>query len=319
MLLLRVASALIPISLLIFFLRRTSRKSPHYLQGKVVVVTGASSGLGAACAKLFHSIGCKVVLCGRNQETLQQVADSLIASDVADEYCPLHRYAPKIVLMDLADLASIPVAADAAAAAFGGAVDVLVNNAGVSYRGEIATTELSVDERLLTVNYLGQVALTKALLPRLLEDKEDGDRSHIVAVSSVQGKMSIPFRSAYSASKHALQSFFDCLRAETAGTRLSVHVISPGYIATNLSVNAVTGAGGTYGVVDETTAKGLAPEVVAERLVEMIFKEEAEVVLADTHVKLAIALRALCPALFFWFMNRRALKHRQSIAAKKLD
>ena len=81
----------------------------------------------------------------------------------------------------------------------------------------------------------------------------------------------------------------------------------------------MTGAGGTYGVVDETTAKGLAPEAVAERLLEMIFEEEAEVVLADTHVKLAVALRALCPALFFWFMKRRALKHRQSIAAKKLD
>ena len=230
-----------------------------------MVVTGASSGVGAACAKAFHSIGCKLILCGRNTQTLQEVADSLSATD---EFSAIHRYPPKVVRLDLADLASIPATAAAIVRAFDGRVDILVNNAGMSYRGEIESTKLSVDERLFTVNYLGQVALTKALLPQLLEEKDDGCQSHVVAVSSVQGmglmegmvllvwicnrkhitsetnwflcmesihaysepspysgKISIPFRSAYSSSKHALQSFFDCLRSETANTRLSVHVL----------------------------------------------------------------------------------------------
>ena len=112
-----------------------------------------------------------------------------MATAAADEYSCVHHYAPKLVRIDLADLPSIPSAAAAIADAFGGRVDVLVNNAGMSYRGEIDSTELEVDQRLLAVNYLGQVALTKALLPRLLEDKEDGCRSHVVAVSSVQGKV----------------------------------------------------------------------------------------------------------------------------------
>lgn len=309
--LLRVASAIIPISLLYFFLRRINRKSPHYLQGKVVVITGASSGVGEACARLFHSIGCKLVLCGRNLDSLQQVTDSLVASAQADEFSCLHLYAPKIVRLDLADLPSIPAAAAAIVATFGGRVDVLVNNAGMSYRGEIESTTLQVDQTLLAVNYLGQVALTKALLPHLLEDKEDGCRSHVIAVSSVQGLISIPFRSAYSASKHALQAFFDCLRSENANTRLSVHVLSPSYINTNLSLNAMTGSGLNYGRLDETTAQGFAPASVAERLLDMILKDEPEVVMADAHIRMAILMRALTPALFFWFMNKRAAKTRQ--------
>ena len=118
---------------------------------------------------------------------MQQVADSLTAADAADELSSVHRYPPKVVRLDLADLPSIPASASAIAAAFDGRVDILVNNAGMSYRGEIDSTRLEVDERLFTVNYLGQVALTKALLPKLLEEKDDGCRSHVVAVSSVQG------------------------------------------------------------------------------------------------------------------------------------
>ena len=86
---------------------------------------------------------------------------------------------------------------------------------------------------------------------------------------------------------------------------------SPSYIKTNLSINAVTGSGSSYGRLDETTAKGFAPSAVAERLVDMILKDEPEVVMADAHIRLAVVLRALAPALFFWFMKKRVEKNRK--------
>jgi dehydrogenase/reductase SDR family protein 7B len=130
----------------------------------------------------------------------------------------------------------------------------------------------------------------------------------VVAISSVQGKLTIPFRSAYAASKHALQSFCDCLRAETAGSCLSVHVVSPGYIKTNLSVNALTGDGSTYGVLDETTAGGASPDDVADVVMETILRGDQDVVMAPLHNKLAIVLSSVLPNLFSKLMKRRALK-----------
>lgn len=122
-------------------------------------------------------------------------------------------------------------------------IDILVNNAGISCRGNVLTTDLEVYQQLMLTNFFGQVALTKAILPSMV-DKRSG---HIVVVSSVQGVMAIPSRSAYAASKHATQAFFDSLRAEVADYNVNVTVVSPGYIKTELSLNALTGSGGKYG------------------------------------------------------------------------
>jgi len=307
----RIASLVIPVSLLYFFLKKSRRKSPLALQGKVVVVTGASSGLGASCAKLFHEIGCRVVLCGRNVDVLNETAKTL-ASSSSSANPFIHFYNPKCVQLDLANLSTIPASAKKILEAFG-TVDILINNAGISYRGEIETTDIDVDVKIMTVNYFGQVALTKALLSHLLrKDEVDPSTAHIVAISSVQGKISIPFRSAYAASKHALQSFFDCLRAEVSGTPLSIHVLSPGYIKTNLSLNAMTGDGTNYGIIDDNTAQGMSPDQVAEEVLEMILKDKPDIVLARLKIRVAVYLRALIPALYFSLMGKRAIKQRSS-------
>lgn len=124
-----------------------------------------------------------------------------------------------------------------------GHIDILINNGGVSVRSDVLSTAMDVDIKVMLVNYFGTVALTKAVLPTMLKRKE----GRIVCVSSVQGKFSLPHRSAYSASKHAMQAFCDSLRAEVAEHNVKVLCVSPGYINTALSLNALTGSGRSYG------------------------------------------------------------------------
>ncbi|XP_049730748.1 dehydrogenase/reductase SDR family member 7B isoform X1 [Elephas maximus indicus] len=274
-----------------------------YLQDAVVVITGATSGLGRECAKVFHAAGAKLVLCGRNREALEELTRELAAPSATKA----QTYKPYAVTFDLADPGAI-VAATAEILQCFGHVDILVNNAGISYRGTITDTTVDVDKRVMETNYFGPVALTKALLPSMIERRQ----GHVVVISSIQGKISIPFRSAYAASKHATQAFFDCLRAEVEQHEIEVTVISPGYIHTNLSRNAITADGSRYGAMDETTAQGRNPADVAKDVLSAVGKKKKDVILADLLPFLAVYLRTLAPGLFFGLMASRARKERKS-------
>lgn len=270
------------------------------LRDAVVVVTGASSGLGKECAKAFHGAGARLVLCGRDAARLEVVAQELTGTGAQETH------APKMVVFDLSDTDAVGRAADEILSCFG-RVDVLINNAGISYRGNIIDTHLSVQRGVMETNYFGPVALTQALLPSMIQRRS----GHIVVISSVQGKIAIPCRSAYAASKHATQAYFDCLRAEIEQHGIPVTVISPGYIRTNLSLNAVTADGGRYGVLDKTTAAGSDPGDVAQSVLRAVRLKSKDVVLAGPLPTLAIYLRTLCPTLFFKIMSSRARKEQK--------
>lgn len=274
------------------------------LRDTVVVITGASSGLGKECAKVFHSAGARLVLCGRDSSRLQQVVHELTGQ------CPQGEviHAPKMVVFDLADTDAVGRAAEEILSCYG-RVDVLINNAGISYRGNIVDTQLSVQREVMETNYFGPVALTQALLPSMIQRRS----GHIVVISSVQGKIALPCRSAYAASKHATQAYFDCLRAEMDQYGIPVTVISPGYIRTNLSVNAVTGDGSKHGVLDKSTAAGSDPKDVARSVLRAVSLKSKDVVLAGPLPTLAIYLRTLCPALFFKIMSSRARKEQRTV------
>ncbi|XP_025096684.1 LOW QUALITY PROTEIN: dehydrogenase/reductase SDR family member 7B-like [Pomacea canaliculata] len=292
-----------PIALLGLVAYFLMHKKKLDVRGKVVLITGSSSGLGEACAKAFFKCGCRVILAGRSEEKLQMVKQSLISIKLK----ATHDYhEPAILVWDLEDLNSVQQKAQQALAIYGG-VDIIINNAGISYRGLIKDTTLSVDQKLMTVNYFGHVALIKALLPALLSQNS----GHIVGISSIQGKISIPYRSAYSASKHALQAFFDCLRAELADSNVRVSLVSPGYINTSLSTNAVTGDGSKYGILDKTTESGMSADFVAEKVVNAVIQVQEEVVLAPSVHKAAILLRSVLPGVYFWIMASRARKQRK--------
>ncbi|XP_060147035.1 dehydrogenase/reductase SDR family member 7B isoform X3 [Globicephala melas] len=272
------------------------------VRNAVVVITGATSGLGRECARVFHAAGAKLVLCGRNAEALEELTRELAASRATE----VQTHKPSMVTFDLTDPGAIVGAAAEILQCFG-YVDVLINNAGISYRGTIVDTSLDVDKRVMETNYFGPVALTKALLPSMIRRRQ----GHVVAISSIQGKISVPFRSAYAASKHATQAFFDCLRAEVEQHDIEVTVVSPGYIHTNLSLNAVTADGSKYGVMDKTTAQGRSPSQVARDVLAAVGKKKKDVVLADVAPSLAVYLRTLAPRLFFSLMASRARKEQK--------
>ncbi|CAJ0965321.1 unnamed protein product [Ranitomeya imitator] len=345
---------------LVRLLRRL--RSSAYIQDAVVVITGATSGLGKECAKVFYKAGAQLVLCGRNEEGLKDLINELcrirkgsvqgsysLARDSDESHtailgtapgteersvrlhvflcdrtlqsecrqqrrvlpCDTHPslaqfHKPHIVIFDLSDVEAVANAAKEILQLVG-KVDILINNAGISYRGTILNTKVSVDRMIMDTNYFGPVALTKALLPSMIKNK----RGHIVAISSVQGKISIPFRSAYSASKHATQAFCDCLRAEMVPHDIAVTVVSPGYIQTNLSLNAVTDDGSRYGVMDKNTAEGRTPEEVARIVFRAVGERSKDVLVAGLVPTLAVYLRALAPKIFFSIMAARAKKERK--------
>lgn len=210
---------------------------------------------------------------------------------------------PVIVQLDLADLNSIQEKVKQILDIYQ-YIDILINNGGISVRSEVMKTSIDVDLKVMLVNYLGTVAMTKAVLPSMVNRKE----GHIVCVSSVQGKFAIPHRSAYTASKHALQAFCDSLRSEVDIHNVKVTVISPGYINTALSMNALTGSGQSYGQLDAATASGANPDTMARQILSEVLKGSKDVIIAPLAPRIAYYLRYFCPRLYFWVMAKRARK-----------
>ncbi|KAM6962890.1 dehydrogenase/reductase SDR family member 7B [Aplochiton taeniatus] len=304
----RIMGSMVPLTLgglgLLLLFRVLHRLRPGTsIQDKVVVITGASSGLGKECARVFHAKGARLVLCGRDSTRLRELIQELTTK--APEL-KLETHIPQIVTFDLADKDTVLKASEGILSCYG-QVDVLINNAGISYRGNILDTNISVQRDVMETNYFGTIALTQALLPSMVS-RHSG---HIVVISSVQGKIAIPYRSAYAASKHATQAYFDCLRAEVERYGIPVTVISPGYIKTNLSLNAVTGTGSKYGVLDKNTAMGMDPSEVALVVLKAVRQRSKDILLAGTLPTLAVYLRTLWPALFFRLMASRARKEQK--------
>lgn len=225
--------------------------------------------------------------------------------------------------LDLADLNSLPEKVAKILQIFGH-VDILVNNGGISVRSDVVSAAIDVDIKVMMVNYFGSVAMTKAVLPSMQQRGE----GKIVYISSVQGKFAIPFRSAYAASKHALSAFTDSLRAEVHKDGIKVLTVSPGYINTAISLNALTSSGQSYGgmsaghndckmilniffyfpVTDPATATGVSPERASEDILKAVLADEKDVVLAPLYIKAVSVMRVLVPSAYFWVMQKRALK-----------
>ena len=254
---------------------------------KVVWITGASSGIGENLAYAFAAEGAKLALSARNESALQRVKAACSFPDNVF-----------IAPLDVAKYERIPVVARQIIDHFG-YLNILVNNAGISQRALVKDTEFAVDERVMAVNYLGTVAVTKAVLPTLLHQRF----GQIVVISSVLGKIGTPMRSAYAASKHALHGFFDCLRAEVAEDGIKVCVICPGYVNTNVTINALTGDGSPNKVKAESTAQGYPPDVFARKALRAIVAEKEETYIGGKEM-ITIYIQRFFP----WLMRLMARK-----------
>ncbi|XP_068629510.1 dehydrogenase/reductase SDR family protein 7-like isoform X2 [Battus philenor] len=272
-------------------------KRKEALQGKVVVITGASSGIGEALAHVFFKYGCKLVLASRRISELERVKEDLMSKKVTLSIEPI------VLELDLGNLDQLEVFTGKVHEMCGH-VDILINNGGISHRGSILHTKFEVYKQIMNVNYLGSVGLTLATLPKMVERKS----GHIVFISSVQGLISLPERSSYGASKHAVQAFGDSLRAEMKQHNIKVSMISPGYVKTSISINALTGTGKPHGVMDVSTAAGFSAEYVAMKILETVVNEENELIICQFVAHFAIFVRRMFPSLYYYIVARRAAK-----------
>ncbi len=185
-----------------------------------------------------------------------------------------------------------------------GHVDILVNNGGITHRGLALETKLEVDKRIMDVDYFGQIALTKAVLPSMVERRS----GHIVVTTSVAGVMPAPWRTAYCGAKHALHGFFEALRLEIWRENIRITMVCPGPVRTRVSLNALTGTGEPYGKMDPLISSGLSADACARAILNGVARGKMEVIVAKPPVKLAVRMRRHLPGLFFRMMkNRKAL------------
>ncbi len=249
------------------------------LKDKIVWISGASSGIGAYLAQAFHKNGAKVILSARREDRLTSLSQKL--GDGA-----------AVLPMDVTQYGTLESLHEAARDFFG-PIDILVNNAGITQRGKVEETLLSVDQRIMDVNFFGNIALTKAVLPSMIERRQ----GHIVVISSLVGKLSTPYRSSYSASKHALHGYYDALRAEVADRNIQVHVICPGYIKTEISIHALNPQGQQHGVMDKSQIQGMEPDICAQEILKAIKRGKKEAYIGGKETKY-VYLRRFLPGLY---------------------
>ena len=251
-------------------------------QNKTVWITGASSGIGEALAYELSRRGANLILSARREASLQEVKNNCHHSENV-----------RVVTLDLEDYNSIEAIVSNVINE-GSNIDYLINNGGISQRSFVKETAIKVHEKILKVNYLGTVAMTRAVLPSMIAQQS----GKIVTVTSMVGKFGTPKRSSYAASKHACHGFLDSLRAEVYDDGVAVQIICPGYVNTNISLNAMTKDGSVHGILDKATQNGIAPESFAKRMADAMLTNKAEVYICGLKERLALYLKRFTPGLF---------------------
>jgi short-subunit dehydrogenase len=258
------------------------------IKEKKVWITGASSGIGEALAYAFAREGAYLILSARNTIELERVKNNCIGASGVE-----------VLRLDIGEHDAVQGLAKELIERIG-SIDYLVNNAGLSQRSLAKDTDLAVTKRLIDVDLIGTIALTKAVLPTMLAQKH----GQIVVISSVMGKLGAPLRSSYAAAKHGLHGYFDTLRAECHKEGLRILLVCPGYVRTNVSINAVVGDGSRQGSMDEATAKGFPPEVVAQKILSAIRSGKEEILIAYSRERMAAFLKRFAPRLLSYIVRR---------------
>ncbi len=255
----------------------------NYFQGKIAWVTGASSGIGKATCEALAKNGAIVVLSARNEEMLIEVSKGLANSEQ-------HFVLP----LDLEHMETFQSRVDQIIEKYG-RIDFLFNNGGLSQRSFVSETPIDVDRKIMEINYFGNIALAKVVLPYFIKQKS----GHFVITSSIAGKFGFYLRSAYSASKHALQGFYESLALEEAQNNVFVTISCPGKINTPISTNALTASGEKHGVMDHNQATGMSVEECVSILLKAVSKKKREILIGHKET-LAVSLRRFLPQKMFW-------------------
>jgi len=248
---------------------------------QVVIVTGASGGIGEQLALQLAAQGARLALAARRAEELNRVARGCVAAGGA----------AIIVPTDVTDAASCRELVERTFDHYG-RLDMLVNNAGLGMWARVAdVTDLSVFERVMRVNYLGAVYCTVAALPHLMATK-----GRILCISSLAGRTGVPLRSGYAASKHAMAGFFDSLRIELRGTGVSVTLVDPGFVGTGAQGRNLGTTGQPLGHVPIDLAAAMPPAACARQALGAAAARRRELVMS-MRGKIGIWLKLIAPSL----------------------
>ncbi|HOK61993.1 MAG: SDR family oxidoreductase [Tenuifilum sp.] len=255
-------------------------KALNKLSGKVVVITGASSGIGKALTYEFSKYNTKLVIGARNIDELKAIASEL--SSVGVEVLP--------VKTDVTSESDCKNLVEQAISRYG-QIDILINNAGVSMRALFKDVDLKVIRHLMDVNFWGTVYCTKYALPYLLETK-----GSVVGVSSIAGFHGLPGRCGYSASKFAMHGFLETLRIENLKNGLHVMIAAPGFTATNVRFSALTADGTPQGMSPRDEKNMMTPEEVAKIIVNGIAKRRRNIIMG-TEGKISVLAQRILPTV----------------------
>lgn len=254
-----------------------------------VWITGASSGIGEALARAFHQAGAKLILSARREDELRRVQSACGGE-------PNTRVLP----MDVTDAVALPGKTAIALDLFGG-IDILVLNAGITQRSRTRETDEKVYRSLMEVNFFAPEAMARAVLPWMLARKS----GHMVVISSVAGKIGVPMRSGYSASKFALHGFFEALRAEEERNGIHVTMVCPGFIRTDISLSALRGDGRKHAKMDSELARGMPADECARQILRGIAHRKNEIVVAAGREKRLVYLKRFFPNVLARIIGRR--------------
>ena len=259
---------------------------------KVIWITGASAGIGKAIAIEAANQGAKLILSARRETELSKVAKA----------CKLDEKDFLILPIDMQKNDNYDVLTSQVIEKFG-QIDYLFNNAGVSSRQLAAETPIEVDKRIMDINYFGSIALAKQVIPHMIEKKS----GHIIITSSVVGYFSTPMRSAYAASKHALHGFYNALRNEVYQHNIGVTILCPGYIKTDISVNALKADGEKFNKMSVKQANGMSADILAKKVLNKLKRNRRSINIGGSEL-LGIYLSRFVPGIFARIMRNMQSK-----------
>jgi len=246
------------------------------LKGKVVIVTGASSGIGEALSRRLMSEGARVVMAARNEEKMIAIASEYPAAEV------------QVVKADVSKREDCAKIIQETIGRFG-EIDVLINNAGMSMRAIFEDLDLAVIEKLMNVNFWGTVFCTREAIPYLLQSK-----GSVVGVSSIAGFQGLPARTGYSSSKFAMHGFLNTLRVETLNQGLHVMIACPGFTESNIRNTALTADGSPQGSTPLDEKNLMSADDVAVKIIRGIEKRKRTLIMT-MQGKLVVLLSKFFP------------------------
>ena len=268
--------------------------------GKVVWITGASSGLGEELCVQMSNLGAQLILSSRNINNLLKVKDRL-TQEHARHY---------VLQIDLENISELSAKADMALEQFG-KIDILINNAGLAIRDFAINTNLETDQKLMNINYFGPIVLSKALLPHFISR----DQGHFIIISSLSGKFGVPRTSAYSASKHALHGFFETLRSELVDKNIFITVLVPGIIKTEITAHALLGDGESFGKIETTFKQAYPADRAVRKMVSDILKQKEESFIGGAD-RITLWLNRISPWLLRRFIRNHPIKKLRNFRNK---